>query len=70
MENTSIKKSFAPIINKSLQILILGSLPSDKSIALNEYYGNKTNQFWNIISLIFENTMGHILLCKQKRIIR
>ena len=55
MENTSIKKSFAPIINKNSQILILGSLPSDKSIALNEYYGNKTNQFWNIISLIFEN---------------
>ena len=55
MENTSLKKSFAPIINKNSQILILGSLPSDKSIALNEYYGNKTNQFWNIISLIFEN---------------
>ena len=55
MENTSLKKSFAPIINKNSQILILGSLPSDKSIALNEYYGNKTNQFWNIISLIFKN---------------
>lgn len=21
----------------------------------NEYYGNKTNQFWDIISLVFEN---------------
>lgn len=55
MKNILIKKSFAPIINKNSQILILGSLPSDKSIDLNEYYGNKTNQFWNIISLIFEN---------------
>lgn len=36
--------------------MILGSLPSDKSIVANEYYGNKTNQFWDIISLIFENT--------------
>lgn len=55
MENILTKKSFAPVINKNSQILILGSLPSDKSIALNEYYGNKTNQFWNTISLIFEN---------------
>ena len=44
MKNASIKKSFKPIINKNSQILILGSLPSDKSIALSEYYGNKTNQ--------------------------
>ena len=56
MENTSIKKSFAPIINKSSQILILGSLPSDKSIALNEYYGNKTN---------FIKTNGYAIRCSR-----
>ena len=33
----------------------MGSLPSDKSITANEYYGNKNNQFWDIISLIYEN---------------
>lgn len=54
MENKILKKSFEPIINDKSKILILGSLPSDKSIIANEYYGNKTNQFWDIISLIFE----------------
>lgn len=54
MENVNIKKSFEPLINKDSKILILGSLPSDKSIKAHEYYGNKTNQFWTIISLVFE----------------
>ena len=52
MEN--IKKSFEPIVNDNSKILILGSLPSNKSIIANEYYGNKTNQFWDILSLVFE----------------
>lgn len=54
MEDKNIKKSFKPIVNNDSKILVLGSLPSDKSITLNEYYGNKTNQFWDIISLVFE----------------
>jgi len=55
MDSQLIKKSLPPIVNDNSKILILGSLPSDKSILANEYYGNKTNQFWDIISLIFEN---------------
>lgn len=55
MENKNIKKAFEPIVNNNSKILILGSLPSDKSIIANEYYGNKANHFWSIISLIFEN---------------
>ena len=55
MENKLLKKSLSPIVDKQSKILILGSLPSDKSIIANEYYGNKTNQFWKIISLVFNN---------------
>ena len=53
MINSFLKNSFEPIIDKNSKILILGSLPSDKSIEKSEYYGNKTNQFWNIISVCF-----------------
>ena len=49
-----MKNSFEPIIDNNSKILILGSLPSDKSIEKYEYYGNKTNQFWNIISMCFD----------------
>ena len=54
MLDNFIKNSFEPIIDKNSKILILGSLPSDKSIEKSEYYGNKTNQFWNIISICFD----------------
>ena len=55
MKNENIKKALNPIVNANSRILILGSLPSDKSIIQNEYYGNKNNQFWDIISMVFEN---------------
>ena len=55
MEHENIKKSLKPIVNSNSKVLILGSLPSDKSIIANEYYGNKMNQFWDIISLAFES---------------
>lgn len=54
MSENFIKNSFEPIIDNNSKILILGSLPSDKSIEKYEYYGNKTNQFWNIISMCFD----------------
>lgn len=55
MENKFNKKSLNPIINKNSSILILGSLPSDKSIEMKQYYGNPTNQFWFIMYSIFSN---------------
>lgn len=38
-----------PIYNENTEILILGSAPSVQSLAKQQYYGNKTNQFWEII---------------------
>lgn len=47
-----IKTSFPPISNESTSILILGSLPGDKSLELGEYYGHPRNRFWKILSSI------------------
>jgi hypoxanthine-DNA glycosylase len=44
--------SFEPISNPDTSILILGSLPGDKSLELGEYYGHPRNRFWKIISAI------------------
>ena len=48
-------KGLKPIYNKESKIVILGSLPSIKSIENQEYYNNPTNHFWKIISFVFEN---------------
>ncbi|MEI8045831.1 MAG: DNA-deoxyinosine glycosylase [Bacteroidota bacterium] len=51
------KSGFPPVIDQNTEILILGSLPSDQSIAANEYYANPKNQFWKIIFAIFNNNI-------------
>lgn len=55
---TSIqKKSFAPFSNAETSILILGTLPGDKSLELQEYYGHPRNKFWKIIATITNNDL-------------
>lgn len=52
-----IKSSFDPISNDDIVILILGTIPGDKSIELGEYYGHSRNRFWKIISTITNNKL-------------
>ena len=49
---TNIKTSFDPISNSKTIVLILGTMPGDKSLQLGEYYGHIRNRFWKIISTI------------------
>jgi hypoxanthine-DNA glycosylase len=47
----SMKKAgLPPIIDRNTEVLILGSLPSDKSLSKGEYYGNPANDFWKILT--------------------
>ena len=49
------KEGFSPLINENTEILVLGTMPSDKSISSGEYYANPTNQFWKLIFAIFNS---------------
>jgi len=46
----------APLNQDGVQILILGSMPSEMSLLRQEYYGNPQNDFWRIISAIFNES--------------
>lgn len=50
--SSDTKTSFDPISNSETTILILGTMPGDKSLELNEYYGHSRNRFWKIIASI------------------
>jgi hypoxanthine-DNA glycosylase len=44
------KRCFDPIVDAQTRLLVLGSLPGEKSLALQEYYGNRQNRFWSLMS--------------------
>ncbi|KAF2518696.1 DNA-deoxyinosine glycosylase [Flavobacterium salilacus subsp. salilacus] len=48
-----MKKAFDPIIFPESKILILGTMPGEKSLGLQQYYGNRGNQFWKILFTLF-----------------
>lgn len=47
-------QSFAPVIGNKPRVLIVGSMPSIKSLKEQEYYGNPRNHFWPIMYQILE----------------
>ncbi|AWH85851.1 DNA-deoxyinosine glycosylase [Flavobacterium album] len=61
-----MKKAFPPIADINSQIVILGTMPGEKSLELQEYYGNKGNQFWKLLFTIFNTEFTHDYNEKQK----
>lgn len=45
-----LKRCFDPVVDERTRLLVLGSLPGDKSLAVQEYYGNPQNKFWALMS--------------------
>jgi len=44
------KHSFPPVIDTRVRLLVLGSLPGERSLAERRYYAHPQNQFWQLIS--------------------
>ncbi len=42
-------EGFEPIIDKNCEVLILGTMPGVESLRKQGFFGNKQNQFWNIV---------------------
>jgi hypoxanthine-DNA glycosylase len=64
------KISFKPIADKEITILILGTIPGDKSLELNEYYGHPRNRFWKIIATITNNTPSNLYFDKKQMLLK
>jgi hypoxanthine-DNA glycosylase len=53
----SILHPFEPIIFDDSEILILGTFPSIKSFENNFYYSHPKNQFWHILSRVYNQKL-------------
>jgi hypoxanthine-DNA glycosylase len=46
----TLKSSFPPAVAPDARLLILGSLPGERSLAEQRYYAHPQNQFWRLLS--------------------
>lgn len=46
------QRCFPPVVDARTRLLILGSLPGVQSLAKAQYYGNRQNAFWRLMSAV------------------
>lgn len=51
------KSGLPPVVDENTEILILGTLPSDMSIAAGQYYANPGNDFWKLVGAALNRTL-------------
>lgn len=68
-----MKKAFEPIETKDSKILILGTMPGERSLRLQQYYGHAGNHFWKIMFALLnepftDNYTKRVQLLQEKKI--
>ncbi|UTY57787.1 DNA-deoxyinosine glycosylase [Massilia sp. erpn] len=53
-ESNTRKRCFDPVVDEHTRLLVLGSLPGEQSLAKAEYYGNRQNRFWFLMSEVID----------------
>ncbi len=61
-------RGFPPVIDRHIERLILGSFPSEASLAAGQYYAHPRNQFWRLLSDLLDEPL--VPLPYQQRLVR
>jgi hypoxanthine-DNA glycosylase len=54
---TERKRSFPPVADAHTRLLVLGSLPGERSLAERRYYAHPQNQFWPLMSAVIDRDL-------------
>jgi TDG/mug DNA glycosylase family protein len=49
----SLSTGFPPIVDSHARVLVLGSLPGQRSLQMQQYYAQPQNAFWRIMGVLF-----------------
>jgi double-stranded uracil-DNA glycosylase len=60
------KSGLPPIIDDKTEVLILGTLPSDVSLAKGQYYAKPSNDFWKLIGQVVKQNI--VTLSYERRV--
>ena len=64
-ENNPVASGFPPVARADASILILGSLPGERSILEHQYYAHPQNAFWRIMRELFGIEGAYADRCRQ-----
>jgi hypoxanthine-DNA glycosylase len=69
-EKPQMKKfGLPPVMDENTEILILGSLPSDMSIAAEQYYANPGNDFWKLVGAALNQNLDGLVYEEKLRLL-
>ena len=56
-EEPGLLTGLPPILDAGIETLILGSFPSPASLAAQQYYAHRQNQFWRVLAAVLDEAL-------------
>lgn len=59
------KRSFPPVADEHTRLLVLGSLPGERSLRSAQYYAHPQNQFWRLIGAVVDVDLANLAYAER-----